>query len=211
MPTPIENTLAIILSPENKMRDKTPYVYDIPESNLCWLHNCGSASKSVMSWLKKDYGDMRKMNTEQLKENQKSAFVLLSDPKYRWFTGVIEWASCFEDYAWFRNEKIMEWWPHFDRFTLAPWEVIEQTKVEHFIKVGPDLNETMQDFAREHDLKMYGNFPYIKPRWRTVKYIERMAKALKPALQNEMRRRPELEQKLDEYLEKDYQYYNKAK
>ena len=38
-----------------------------------------------------------------------------------------------------------------------------------------------------------------------------MAKALKPALQNEMRRRPELEQKLDEYLEKDYQYYNKAK
>jgi|TARA_B100001971_G_scaffold161973_1_gene152164 hypothetical protein len=211
MPTPIENTLAIILSPDNKMRDKTPYVYDIPESNLCWLHNCGSASKSVMSWLKKDYGDMRKMNTEQLKENQKSAFVLLSDPKYRWFTGVIEWASCFEDYAWFRNEKIMEWWPHFDRFTLAPWEVIEQTKVEHFIKVGPDLNETMQDFAREHDLKMYGNFPYIKPRWRTVKYIERMAKALKPALQNEMRRRPELEQKLDEYLEKDYQYYNKAK
>ena len=211
MPTPIENTLAIILSPDNKMRDKTPYVYDIPESNLCWLHNCGSASKSVMSWLKKDYGDMRKMNTEELKENQKSAFVLLSDPKYRWFTGVIEWASCFEDYAWFRNEKIMEWWPHFDRFTLAPWEVIEQTKVEHFIKVGPDLNETMQDFAREHDLKMYGNFPYIKPRWRTVKYIERMAKALKPALQNEMRRRPELEQKLDEYLEKDYQYYNKAK
>ena len=70
MPTPIENTLAIILSPDNKMRDKTPYVYDIPESNLCWLHNCGSASKSVMSWLKKDYGDMRKMNTEQLKENQ---------------------------------------------------------------------------------------------------------------------------------------------
>ena len=38
-----------------------------------------------------------------------------------------------------------------------------------------------------------------------------MAKALRPALETEMRRRPELRQKLDEYLEKDYKYYNKAK
>jgi hypothetical protein len=38
-----------------------------------------------------------------------------------------------------------------------------------------------------------------------------MANALKPALENLMRRRPELRKKLDEYLEKDYQYYNKAK
>ena len=89
-------------------------------------------------------------------------------------------------------------------------EEIEQTKVEHFIKVGPDLNETMQNFAREHNLKMYGNFPYVKPRWRHVKYINQMAKALKPALENEMRRNPELRQKLDAYLEKDYQYYSKA-
>ena len=211
MPTPIENTLAIILSPENKMRDKTPYVYDIPESNLCWLHNSGSASKSTLGWLKKDYGSMRKMDSEQLKENEKPAFVLLQEPEYRWWTGVMEWASCFEDYAWFRNDKIMEWWPHFDRFTLAPWELIEQVKVEHYIKVGPDLNERMQNFAREHSLKMYGDFPYVKPRWRTVKYINRMANALKPALENHMRRNPDLRQKLNQYLEKDYHYYNKAK
>ena len=70
MPTPIENTLTIILSPENKMRDKTPYVYDIPESNLCWLHNCGSASKSTLGWLKKDYGDMRKMTSEEIEANE---------------------------------------------------------------------------------------------------------------------------------------------
>ena len=210
MPTPIENTIAIILSPENKMRDKTPYVYDIPESNLCWLHNCGSASKSTLQWLGKDHGDMRKMTDEQLKENKKPAFVLLQEPEYRWWTGVIEWASGFNDYAWWTHDKIMEWWPHFDRFTLAPWEVIEQTKVEHFIKVGPDLNEKMQDFAKEHNLKMYGNFPYVKPRWRHVKYINQMAEALRPALKNEMRRRPELQLKLNEYLEKDYEYYNKT-
>ena len=211
MPTPIENTLQIVLSPENKMRIKDPYIYDIPESDLCWLHNCGSAAKSTLQWLKRDYGGLAKMTADQVSENEKPAFVLLQEPKYRWWTGIIEWATCFEDYAWFRNDKIMEWWPHFDRFTLAPWEVIEQTKVEHYIKVGPDLNERMQDFAREHNLKMYGEFPYIKPRWRTVKYIERMAKALRPALETEIRRRPELQQKLDDYLEKDYQYYNKAK
>jgi|TARA_Y100000590_G_scaffold270743_1_gene304037 hypothetical protein len=211
MPTPIENTLAIIYSPENKMREKDPYIYDIPESNLCWLHNCGSASKSTLQWLKRDYGGLRKMDDTQLKANEKPAFVLLHEPEYRWWTGVIEWGTCFDDYAWFKNDRLMEWWPHFDRFTLAPWELIEQVKVDHYIKVGPDLNERMQDFAREHNLKMYGEFPYVKPRWRNVKYINRMANALKPALENLMRRRPELRKKLDEYLEKDYQYYNKAK
>ena len=69
----------------------------------------------------------------------------------------------------------------------------------------------MQNFAKEHNLKMYGDFPYVRPRWRTVPYITRMAEALKPELQTLMRRNPELRQKLDEYLEKDYEYYNKAK
>ena len=211
MPLPIENTIAILLSPESKMRSKEPYIYDLPESNLCWLHNCGSASKSTLQWLRRDYGNMHKMNTEETKANEKPAFVLLQEPEYRWWTGVIEWSTNFDDYAWFKNEKLMEWWPHFDRFTLAPWEVIEQTKVEHFIKVEHNLNEKMQNFAREHNLKMYGDFPYKKPRWRTVDYIARMGKALKPVLQKEIKRRPELKQKLDEYLEKDYYYYNKAK
>jgi hypothetical protein len=69
----------------------------------------------------------------------------------------------------------------------------------------------MKSFAREHNLKMYGDFPYIKPRHRKIDYIKKMADALRPALKNLMRRRPDLRQKLDEYLEKDYQYYNKAK
>ena len=211
MPTPLENTLSIILGPENYMREKDPYIYDIPESNLCWLHNCGSASKSTLTWLRRDYGNMKKMKPDELKTNENPAFVLLHEPKYRWWTGVIEWGTNFDDYAWFKNEKIMEWWPHFDRFTLAPWELIEQTKVQHYIKVSPDLPEKMENFCREQNLKLYGEFPYKKPRWRTVKYIERMAKALRPALETEMRRRPELRQKLDEYLEKDYKYYNKAK
>ena len=70
----------------------------------------------------------------------------------------------------------------------------------------------MQNFAKEQNLKMYGEFPYIKPRWRKVDYIKRMGEALKPELQKLMRRNPDLRQKLDEYLEKDYHYYNnKAK
>ena len=68
----------------------------------------------------------------------------------------------------------------------------------------------MQAFAKEYDLKMYGNFPYTKPRWRHVQYINKMAVALKPALKTLMRRQPKLREKLDEYLHKDYEYYDKA-
>ena len=58
---------------------------------------------------------------------------------------------------------------------------------------------------------MHGEFPYIKPRWRKVDYIKRMGEALKPELQNMMRRDPALKQQLDDYLAKDYEYYDKAK
>ena len=51
----------------HKMREKDPYIYDIPESNLCWLHNCGSAAKSTLQWLKRDYGGLRKMDETELK------------------------------------------------------------------------------------------------------------------------------------------------
>ena len=218
MPTPIENTIQIILGPENHMRDKTHYLYDITGANLRWLHNCGSASKSVLTWLKKDYpnNDTKnpghtRMKMDEIKKNDKDVFMLLNDPEYRWWTGVIEWSSCFDDYPWFKHEKIMEMWPHFDRFTLAPWEVIEQTpNVKHFIKIEPNLDEKMQAFAKEYDLKMYGNFPYTKPRWRHVQYVNKMAVALKPALKTLMRRQPKLREKLDEYLHKDYEYYDKA-
>ena len=64
MPTPLEITLSIIFQEPNNIRDKTPYLYDIPGTNLCWLHNCGAANKSVMQWLHNDYGDMRRMTKE---------------------------------------------------------------------------------------------------------------------------------------------------
>ena len=61
MPTLLEITISTILEEPNNMRDKTPYLYDIPGTNLCWLHNCGAANKSVMKWLNNDYGHMRRM------------------------------------------------------------------------------------------------------------------------------------------------------
>ena len=85
------------------MREKDPYIYDIPESNLCWLHNCGSAAKSTLQWLKRDYDGLRKMDENKLKANEKPAFVLLHEPEYSWWTGVIEWGTCFDDYAWFKK------------------------------------------------------------------------------------------------------------
>ena len=212
MPTLLEITISTILEEPNNMRDKTPYLYDIPGTNLSWLHNCGAANKSVMKWLHNDYGKMRRMTKEEMEKNEKDVFVLVADTEDKWWNGLIEWGTFFDTYAWFKNEKLMKFWPNFNRFTLAQWELIEATKnVKHFIKVDANLGERMQNFAKEQNLKMYGDFPYIKPRWRRVDYIKRMGEALKPALKNIMRRQPELRQKLDEYLEKDYYYYNKAK
>ena len=96
MPTPLEMTLGIILSHDNHMRDKDPYIYDIPGSDLCWLHNCGSAAKSTMHWLRRDYGKphmVTKLKPDEIKQNTKPAFVLLQEPEYRWWTGVIEWGT----------------------------------------------------------------------------------------------------------------------
>ena len=76
MPTPIENTIQIILGPENHMRDKTPYLYDITGANLRWLHNCGSASKSVLTWLKKDYPNNDTKNPVHTINSASSKFFL---------------------------------------------------------------------------------------------------------------------------------------
>ena len=84
MPTPIENTLAIVLSPDSKMRSKEPNLYDLEGSDLCWLHNCGSAAKSTLQWLRKDYSNITRMTPEQVEANEKPAFMLLQEPEYRW-------------------------------------------------------------------------------------------------------------------------------
>ena len=71
MPTPIEATLQIVFGPESQLRNKDPYIYDFTDQNLCWLHNCGSASKSVLQWLNRDYGKQSKLSQDKVKENQK--------------------------------------------------------------------------------------------------------------------------------------------
>ena len=80
MPTPLEVTLSILFQEPNNIRDKTPYLYNIPETNLCWLHNCGAGNKSVLKWLNNEYGSIRRMTKEEVEKNEKDVFVLVADP-----------------------------------------------------------------------------------------------------------------------------------
>lgn len=78
------------------------------------------------------------------------------------------------------------------------------------IRISPTLNLSMQDFARQEKLRLYGDLPYVKPRYRTVGYIKNMAEVLRPTLNKMMDKQPELRQKLRDYVQPDYKYYNKA-
>ena len=211
MPTEIERTLTIIKEHRQTFLDPQPYVYRLPDTDWKYLHISGAAARSTMQWLKNEYQGYERMTTEEVKENKDPVFCLVAEPEYKWWTGVVEWSTNFGDYAWFKNDFIMECWPHFDRFTLNMSTVIEQVpNITRFIKITPNLNQSMQNFAREQKLRMYGEFPYIKPRHRTVPYIKKMAEALKPALTKLMNEKPELREQLNDYISPDYKYYNKA-
>ena len=211
MPTEIERTLTIIRENKKSFLDSTPYLYELPDTNWKYLHMSGCASRSVMQWLKNEYEGYRRMPIDEIKENKDPVFCFLAEPEYRWWTGVVEWSTNFGDYAWFKNESVMECWPHFDRFTLNYSTLIEQVpNVKKFIKISPTLNLSVQEFARSEKLRLYGDFPYVKPRYRTVGYIKEMAKVLKPELNKLMDSKPELRQQLRDYVAPDYKYYNKA-
>jgi len=211
MPTEIERTLTIIRENKNTFLDATPYLYELPETKWKYLHMSGCASRSMMQWLKNEYAGYRRLTKEEIAENKDPVFCLLAEPEYRWWTGVVEWSTNFGDYAWFKNQDIMECWPHFDRFTLRYSTIIEQVpNVQKMIRISPTLNLSMQDFARQEKLRLYGDLPYVKPRYRTVGYIKNMAEVLRPTLNKMMDKQPELRQKLRDYVQPDYKYYNKA-
>jgi len=211
MPTEIERTLAIIKENQDTFLDSTPYVYELPGTEWKYLHLCGCASRSTMQWLKNEYEGYRRLTMDEIKTNKDPVFCLVSEPEVRWWTGIMEWSTNFGDYAWFKNETIMANWPHFDRFTINMSTLIEQTpNIKKFIKVTPSLNDNMQSFCRENKLRLYGNFPYVQPRYKTVGYIKAMAAALKPELNKILDKKPELREQLRDYVRPDYKYYDKA-
>lgn len=208
----IQRILDIIRSPRNGMRLKNPVVMDIDKSNLSWLVLTGGAMHSIMNWLQKHHRDqIRELRSEEITSNTKDVLAVLGEPEHRYWTGIIEWSSNFGVYEWWKHDDIMEWFPHFDRYTLRYSDLIDQLPVvKHTFKVSPNLSVNMQDIIKQYDLKLKFDFPHTKPRYKWATDITKIYDEILPKFKKLVKQSPELSNKLFEYLQPDYTYFNKA-
>ena len=219
MPTPIEQTLAIIFSGDSKLRESTPLIYQMPdkeesdnEKRMRWHFLTNSATNSVKHWLTTEYGTPV-LQTLPLEENkdQSEMFALIRDPKERWWSGVREWMHNLPWYSWWENEKLMDQWPHFNRFTIAQHVTLDQAPAQHYIKVDHRINDRMVNFARKHRLRLYGPFRWVQNKRHNWADRKKMEDKGRSQLEKWLAKNPTYQKKLDDYLEPDYQYWNKVK
>ena len=65
MPTPLEQTIAIILDPQSRIRETNPLVYEMPKDKMADHETRmryfdlpdGDLSKSMRRWMITEYGD----------------------------------------------------------------------------------------------------------------------------------------------------------
>lgn len=203
--------LNIIRSPQNGMRTKNPVVYDIKGTDFAWMQLTGCAMWSVYQWLKDNNYTWTEMSPEQVKSGHKKIFALVAEPQERYWRGIIEWSSCFGEYNWWQHGDIMEWFPHFDRYTLRYSELLDQVKIHDLIKVDNTLSSKMESFIKDNGMKLELDFPHVRPRYRRVKWVKKIYNFVHPKFKKFVEKDLILNQKLQEYLAPDYLYYEKAR
>ena len=207
----IKNILDIILSPNNGMRSNKAMVIDIMNTDWNYLHLTGGAHRSVMQYLKDNYSGQF-TEYKYPNDTKGKTFCILQEPKERWYKGIIEWSACWGEYEWWKNDKVMEWFPHFDRFTLRYSEQIEQVpSIDKIFKLDKDLEDKMTQFITEQKLNHELHFPHIKSRYKTVKWVRTIYNFVQPKFKQFMDDNLVLQKKLDDYLAPDYLLYDKAK
>jgi len=221
MPTPMEQSIAIILGPESKLRDKTPRMYAMPEQEpegwtdlkrMRYLDHDISGGRNIKAWLRNEYGGLVLQQPPFDKQkDQSEIFTTIREPKERWWSGIRDFMHMLPYYSWWENEKIMEQWPHFHRATLRIHDIMEQIKPQHLIKVDDNLGDRMVRFAKRHRLLCYGAFPHLRHIRHSRNDIQVMEKKGRKQLEQWLIKNPDRQKQLDEYLEPDYEYWNKVK
>lgn len=207
-----DTVLKIIRSPQNGMRHTNPVVFDIKDKDLSWLHLTGGAQNSIMGWLQKYHrDDLSEVPMDKVKEHTGKKFVCLQEPEKRYWDGIVEWSSNFGTYEWWQHDDIMEWFPHFDRYTLRYSTQIEQVQnVTEWIKIDREFGFKMETLIKKYDFKLKWEFPWIRPRYKTVEWVTKIYEDIMPKFKAVVNESPELQKKLQEYLAPDYEYYIKA-
>jgi hypothetical protein len=221
MPTPIEQSIGIILSKDSKLRDCTPRIYALPDQlpaqikinqRVRFLDHDTSGGRNVKAWLRRDYGDnliLQQPPFEQLRD-QSEIFTTIRNPHERWWSGIRDFMHMLPWYAWWLNEKIMTQWPHFHRATLRIHDIMQEIKPRHLIKVDEKFGKRMENFARKQGLLMYGAFPYNRSWRHTDENLKKMENKGRSQLEAWLKENPNYQKQLDNYLEPDYQYWNQV-
>jgi hypothetical protein len=208
----LDTVLAIMRSPQNGMRKKHPVIIDINDK-VGWLHLTGGAQHSLMSWLNEFHRDeFKELHKDTVKDYDKDVFAILAEPEKRYWNGITEWTTCWGEHEWWQHDDIMEWFPHFDRYTLRYSEQIDEVKeVKHFIKLDNNLSDKMEELAKQYDFKCPYGIDNIRPRYKKDPSTVKIHKEIMPKFKKLVEESPELSQKLEDYLAPDVWYYAKAK
>ena len=113
-------------------------------------------------------------------------------------------------YAWWKNEHIMKFWPHFTRSTLRLHDVMQEVKPQHLIKCDDGLNDRIIAFAKNHGLLCYGNLPHEKALRHSKPDIKKLEDKGVRELKTWLRDNPDRKQQLEDYLDPDWQYWEKV-
>jgi hypothetical protein len=208
----IQTILNIMRSPHNGMRAKNPAIIDINEK-VGWLHLTGGAVHSIMAWLNEFHlNEFKEIANDKIETYDKDVFAVLADPEKRYWNGITEWSTCWGDYEWWQHDDIMEWFPHFDRYTLRYSEQIDGVKeVKHFLKLDNNLSDKIEDLAKQYDFKCPYGIEKIRPRYKKDKDVIKLHETITPKFKKLVQDSAELKQKLEDYLAPDVWYYHKAK
>ncbi len=223
MPTHLDEAIKIILSPSSKLRDKTPRIYQLPEEKnmpkqftnlkrMRFLNHDVSAGRNIKRWLWRDYNPEIVLQVPPFDkyDDQSEIFTLIRQPDERWWSGIKDMFYFMPYYTWWTNEEIMQQWPHFTRGTLRLHDVMEEVKPTHLIKCDDGLNDRIIKFAKTHGLLCYGNIPHEKALRHSKPDIKKLEDLGVKELKAWLRKNPDRQKQLEEYLDPDWQYWEQV-
>ena len=208
----IQTILEIMRRPNNGMRIKNPVIIDINEK-AGWLHLTGGAVHSMIAWLNEFHlNEFKQVEADKIESYDKDVFAILKEPEQRYWDGITEWSTCWGTHEWWQHDDIMEWFPHFDRYTWRYSDQIDGVKeVKHLLKLDNDLSDKIEALAKQYDFKCPYGIEKVRPRYKKDKAVIEIHETITPKFKSLVQESPELSQKLEEYLAPDVWYYAKAK
>ena len=223
MPTHLQEAIKIVTSPDSQLRELTPRIYAMPKDEhmpkgftnlkrMRYLDHDVCGGRNIKRWLWRDYNPELILQQPPFDryEDQSEVFTLIRHPEERWWSGIKDMFYFMPWYGWWTNDKIMEQWPHFGRGTLRYHDIMEQIKPQHLIKCDDGLNDRIIKFSKDNGLLCFGNIPHEKALRHTKPDIKKLEDKGVKELKAWLKENPDRQQQLDDYLESDWQYWNKV-